>query len=460
LVGPTSMTSHLDLSSSSRSLATEGPEHPSDASTISQLVFLAFGLLVFSILWAVPVAFLIWVSGSYFGSVGIAEALERTRGLAPTTYGAAFWLSVVATIAMVVLEARAMLRGDPERRSKLVRFITRPSTAFWVLLVPTALLVRLDVRGTDVPDVLTTTLLLCSLGYLWFVLPLAMAAVAWRLTRWMWKKGAGSSFAAGALGMLGIAFGSCMPVMCMANDGKPGPVREEIGAAFRRGFDRARGLDAIDGSRALMGALAEVIEDQPKALAPAPDGPNDERKGFPFLGGSSAAPRTDAERFDECIEKLFRAGTNSIRNAKISTLVRDHSVDRAHAEDIVHDAALELCLRHARVGSEPYEKLAVVFRKKVDSRLKNSYRRQDVRDRCAVVVSGLYYEPMPLTAYEQAAYERALCTLDEEDRQILMLHVEGHDSAAIGISLGLSAEAVRKRKSRAIKKLTPLLQAR
>lgn len=444
------------MSSTSLTKPTSLPPPPS---TGPQLFFLGLGLLSFALLWAVPVAVLVWLSSMFFGSVGIAEALERTRGLAPTTYGGAFWLAVVITVAMVALEVRALVRGAPGRGSWLLRFITRPSTAYWVLIVPTWLLVRLDTRGTDVPDILTTTLLLCCLGYVWFVLPLGVAAVAWRLTWWLWRKGASSGFAAGVLGTFGLSFAMCTPVVCAVNDeDEPWPPVEKVGKAFDRGFDRAKGQDAVDGSRTLMGTLAEELDNGPKVQTPASEVAKDDRKGFPFLDGSAATQQTDAELFDACIEDLFRGGATSIRGTSLSSLVYRHSLSRAAAEDIVQDAALELCLRHARVGSEPYEKLGTIFAKKIESRLKNQYRSHDVRDRCRVTVAGLYYEPRSLPVDELAAYDQALCTLDPEDREIIMRDVEGHESASIGAALGLSAEAVRQRKSRGIKKLRGLLQ--
>jgi hypothetical protein len=104
---------------------------PPSASTKPQLLFLflGLGLLSFALLWAAPVAPIVWLLGFFFGSVGIAEALERTRGLAPTTYSGAFWLAIVITVTMVAIEVRAMIRKDPARRSWLLRFITCPSTA-------------------------------------------------------------------------------------------------------------------------------------------------------------------------------------------------------------------------------------------------------------------------------------------------------------------------------------------
>lgn len=421
---------------------------PTGASTKPQLLFLGLGLLSFALLWAVPVGLIVWVLGWFFGSVGIAEALERTRGLAPTTYGGAFWLAVVVTVTMGALEVRAMIRKQPERRSWLLRVITRPSTAYWVLIVPTVFLVRLDIRGTDIPDILTTTLLLCCLGYVWLILPLAMAAVSWRLTWWMWRKGSGSSFAAGVLGTLGLSFASCTPLVCVAEDeDEPVPAVERVGKAFDRGFDRANGQDAIDGSRALMGALAEVIENDrtsPPSSAPAPT--------------STEKEQTNAVLFDECIAELVRGGKSSLRDRKISAFVSQHYLDRGSAEDIVQEAVLELCLRHARIGKEPYANVAAVFNTKADNRRMNWHRRQRVRDQCSVALAGFYSDPQDLPGSESAAFDRAYCSLDENERLILELSALGHEAGRIGEPLGLSSADVRQRKHRAIKKVRRLLQ--
>lgn len=416
---------------------------PPSTSTKPQLLFLGLGLLSFALLWAAPVALLVWVLGMFFGSIGIAEMLERTRGLAPTTYGGAFWLAVVVTVAVAALEVRAMIRGT-ESRSWAFRFITRPSTAYFALLMPTVLLVRLDTRGTDVPDILTTTLLLCCLGYVWFILPLGMAAVAWRLTWWMWQKGSGSSFAAGVLGMLGLSFATCTPLVCAVDDEEePWPPAERAGEAFGRGFERARGQDAVDGSHTLMVELAEVLDEQ-KSITPSPS--------------PSETYQTDSARFDGCVEDLFRGGTNSLREQKISSFTGQYFLDRSVAQDIVQDAILELCLRHARIGSEPFDNLAAVFNKKADDRRRNWHRGQGARNRCAVRLAGRYVDPRDLPAVESETFERAYCSLDEDERLILELSALDYEAGAIGEPLGLSAETVRQRKHRAIKKVRHLLQ--
>lgn len=409
------------------------------------LVFLALGLVAFAVLWALPVVVLVWLSGMGFGSVGIAEMLERTRGLAPTTYGGAFWLSVAITVTMVALEVRALVRGAPEHRSWLLRFITRPSTAYWVLIGPTLLLVRIDTRGTDVPDILTTTLLLCCLGYVWFVLPLGVASVAWRLTWWMWRKGSASGFGSGLLGTLGLSFAVCTPVVCVVNDEPPKPVAK-VTKVLGHGFDRARGQDAIDGSRTFMSAIAEEVEPQAKTTSEAASTP------------STEAELTDAKLFDDCVKELLRGGESSLRNRKISVFVNRYYLDRGNAEDIVQEAVLELCLRHARIGREPYANVAAVFNMKADSRRLRWHQRQRVRDQCAVGLAGAYVGPQDLPAAESAAFDRAYCSLDEVEREILERDVLGQDSAEIGALLGLKPATVRQRKHRAIEKVLRLLQ--
>lgn len=386
---------------------------PAGASTKPQLLFLGLGLLSFAVLWAAPVALAIWLLGWFFGSVGIAEALERTRGLAPTTYGGAFWLAVIITLAMVALEVRAMIRKDPARRSWLLRFITRPSTAYFPLIVPTVLLVRIDMRGTDVPDIITTTLLLCCLGYVWFILPLAMAAVSWRLTWWMWRKGSGSSFAAGVLGMLGLSFASCMPLVCVVDDDEHDeqwPMTDEVGKAFARGFDRAKGQDAIDGSRALMGALAEVNEP------------------------SSTPTSETSKRYTthECMEKLVEPenGGPSRLTKVIRKLRRDYENRRIEVEDLVYWKMIDICVDEPRRDDKKLFGLLLAASR---NGLADIYRHGEVeakwkpvltgyRARCLIDASDEVEESYEDRQHRLVTAVEALATLHPDDRALLDEH--------------------------------------
>jgi len=424
------------------------PEPPSAAdlapttagASAGQLVFLVLGILLFAALWALPVVLMLWLGSSALGGLGIAEALERTRGLAPGTFGGAFWLAGGFTALMAVLEARAILRGSKEL-GLLATLLTRPVTGLLVLFVPTLLLVRVDLRGTDVPDILTTTLLLCCLGYVCLILPLALLSTSWRLARWMWRVGRRSGFASGALGTLGLAFASCVPLLCATSDDRspPDPDFQKLGAAIERGFERAEREDLVDGSLTVLRALAEVIPNDPEP----PSSP-------PWLGEGSK------DLFDTCIDLLHRDpdGT-SARDETIRYFVA-RGTDRSLATQIVQETLLELCLGHAK---HPYADLKQRFRWLSQNRRKNNWRRQNLRDSCSLAVQHTYYDVQPPSPEAQAdflALNRALCSLeDPRDQEILRLWAMDHEADEIGRRLDppMTAASVRQRKKRALDKL-------
>ncbi len=449
------------------------PADPSPSGDTPHLVFLASGLVAFVILWAVPVAVLVWLSSMFFGSVGIAEALERTRGLAPTTYGGAFWLSVVITLVMVALEVRALLRGAPGRGSWLLRFITRPSTAYWVLILPTVLLVRVDTRGTDVPDILTTTLLLCCLGYVWFVLPLGVAAVAWRLTRWMWRKGAGSGFTSGVLGTLGLSFAMCTPVMCVVNDeDEPWAPVEEVGKAFDRGFDRASGQDAVDGSRTLMGALAEVLDGGSRAEAAVPEEAKDDRKGFPLLDGSRASTTRETSTHyttQECMEALVEPEDDG--RSRLTKVIRKLSIDypSSEIEDLVRWKMVDICVDEpVRNGDDLFGLLLAASR----NGLRDIYRHGQVvakwkpalasyRARCLIDSSEVSEDSYEERQHRLVTVHEALDALHPGDRALIVDHYFDQLSyAEMARRQGRAAGAVAKATNRAVHTLRKWLANR
>jgi len=426
---------------------------PSGDSTTPNLVFLAFGLVSFALLWAVPAAVLVWLSSMSFGSVGIAELLESTRGLAPTTYGGAFWLAIVATVAMVALEARTLIRRAPERGSWLLRFITRPSTACTVLIVPTLVLVRVDTRGTDVPDIITTTLLLCCLGYVWFVLPLGIAAVAWRLTWWMWRKGVTSGFAAGVLGTIGFVFATCTPVVCAVND-EDDPLEPvaHVSKAFGRGFDRAKGQDAIDGSRTLMKTLAEVIDGE---VNPSP--PN----GTTETGGRYTT--------DECMEELVETENDgSSRLAKVIRKLRS-AYPGLEIEDVVYWKMIDICVDEPDRNDEDLFGLLLAASR---NGLADIYRHGQVvgkwktafasyRARCLIDARDEVEESYEDRQHRLATAREALDTLHPDDRELIVDHYFHQLSyAEMARRRGRSTGAVTKATNRALHTLRKWLANR
>jgi len=149
---------------------------------------MGLGLALLTGLGTLPLLAILWVLGATLGVVITAEALERTRGLAPSTYGGAFWLACAFVVLLVVLELVTWFTPRPEGqrpRGCLAALLTRPLVAVLLLFLPCVLLVRCDLGGTDVPDIITATALLCVLGYCLFVLPIAFVALTIRLARWL-----------------------------------------------------------------------------------------------------------------------------------------------------------------------------------------------------------------------------------------------------------------------------------
>jgi hypothetical protein len=325
---------------------------------------------------------------------------------------------------MALLELRAIASAKKGAPGFLRSLLTRPSAGLFGLFVPTFFLVRADIKGTDVPDILTTTLLLCCLGYVYFIVPLPLLAASWRLTRWMWKIGKNSGFASGALGTLGLAFATCVPLVCAGSDESPDDEASTAAfAAFERGIKDAEGKGPVDGSLALLTALAEdTTQDPPLQHAPA--------SGVPWLGAGSK------DRFDECIHTLHRdSDSKSARDQTIHYLVA-RGTERDLAEQIVQEALLEVCLGHAK---GPYDDLTGRFRLAhangaAQNDVAAAQRRGLLHDRGPARRSNsVPMDASPERHADALALNRALCRARRPGRQRSSAPPpNGYDAAEIG----------------------------
>ncbi len=402
-----------------------------DNASAGQLAWLGFGLGLGFICFALPAWFLFWILSTLAGTLGIAELLEQTRGLAPTTYGGAIWLAIAFIALMVLIEFYAIFRPKDERPGCLVAIFTRPSLALFFLAIPTWLLVKVDLNGTDIPDVLTTFLLLCSLGYIFVILPIALLAVLSRVARKLWQIGKRSGFRSGVLGTIGIALASLLPLVCALEEDRnhSDNSADEVVATVTRGIEAAENKDFVDGSReALVAISAGIGEPRDKAL------------------------------FDDCVEALFINPPHSglgILNETINNLAR--GVDYAVAEQIAQETVIEVCLGHSK---RPFKDVTTRFRWLAKQRQKNSWRRTKLVRRCTIDIKQLYYDSPQESPDRQVEFlklNRALCTLDPIDRKILEQWAIGNNSTEISAELNISAATIRQRKKRALAKLRTLL---
>mgnify|MGYP000925359281 CR=1 FL=1 len=145
---------------------------------------------------------------------------------------------------------------------------------------------------------------------------------------------------------------------------------------------------------------------------------------------------------------------------RVLMFVHVRTGDRALAEDVAQDVLIAV-LRAVQAGQlrDPKSLPGFVFgvaRNQLATALRARARaKEDPLEEADTLVTH------PIDVVKRDARERlhrAIAELDPLDRQILRLTLEGgHSLSAIADHLGLSHDAVRQRKSRAMKKLTTRL---
>lgn len=415
---------------------------PRTSASTGSLLWLLLGLALFLFCFALPVLAIVWAVIAYVGTFGIAEILEQTRGLEPATYRIAFWIVALFTGVMLALELRQTFRRRENGRGLLFGVLVRPSLLLPLLAIPTSMLVKLDMGGTDVPDLITTTLLLGALGYIYVILPLAALLFLFRVTRLCWWGGHGANLTARFVGTVGVILGSIVPVVCALEDDADSYTNSSSSGsqALDRALEELEDDDLVEGTHDALAELASSVPPGQFALPIA---------SRPIDG--------DYRRFDECIETLAssRPGLDARREV-IALLSRRYALDPATAEDIAQQKALDVCLHHAqsaRADLIPY------FMQSAKNATKNEYRNHHNRQACLVSygaqVDARVSNPWsPSRVDDFLQFTSLMCQLDDTDRQLMQLVGEGHTAREIKQTLGLSSEAaVRQRKKRAMKRL-------
>ena len=411
-------------------------------------IWMAIGLIWMTGLGTLPLLFLLWFLGSLLGVVFIAEALERTRGLVPTTYGGAFWLAVALIVLLIVLEIATWIpRGDPKqaRGGCLMALLTRPAFAAVLLFLPTILLVRWDLGGTDVPDILTTTALLFILGYGLFVLPIAFVASSIRLARWLWRIGKSSSFRSGLVAGVTSALGALSTCMLCT---PPDPDDEAEGELFGERLEHGaqalgtsierKGL--VDGTLGALTQAADVIPGSsgPWALPPA------------LLPSFRAS-------IDECVTRLATSARGRATVDKATDwLIRNKSTDRDTANSVAYATIWSVCRVHAR---EALDDLEIYYWKAVKQNYCKSYQRNPLRE-CPVYDDGNYQcnAGFPFGSHARLDVvldmRGKLCRLGSKDREIILRTLDGETSKEIARALDLTDANVRQRLRRALERIS------
>ena len=410
---------------------------------------MGLGLTLLTGLGMLPLLLIFWAGGGVIGVIFIAEALERTRGLAPSTYGGAFWLACAFIGLLIVVELATWFapkrEGEPAGGC-LTALLTRPLAAVFLLFLPCILLVRCDLGGTDVPDILTTTALLCVLGYGLFVLPIAFVSVALRLGRWLWRFGQRSSFRSGLVAGIGAVVGALLPtcLVCAPPDFEADNPAARYVAAVQRGAEHIS--DEIDRKGAVDGSLAALT-----SAATQIPGSTGSWKPLPLQ------PPLDS-RLLTCVERLT-APTHRAATVERATryLISTRRTDHDTANAVAYGTVFAVCRKHAR---EPVTgDLDDYFWRSVLNNYCKDLGRNALAQCSAFDTLDARCDGQPSVSGGQldAAIDlRArLCRLDERDRDIVLRAFEGEPSHQIAADLGMTPANVCKRIERAYKKMAP-----
>jgi RNA polymerase sigma factor (sigma-70 family) len=185
-----------------------------------------------------------------------------------------------------------------------------------------------------------------------------------------------------------------------------------------------------------------------------------------YSGGATAGiprPSLSPEQQSTLAERVRRREPSAeeelvrLFSDRIAFLILARTRDREAARDLTQDVMLAVVLALRDGHLREAERLAAFVYGTARNVINNYLRTRSRLPREDPIDAGLHVAsiPDPLENTERGALvRRALSGLDSTDRKILMLTlVEGLKPGEIAVQLGLTAEVVRTRKSRALKKM-------
>lgn len=394
------------------------------------------GSMAVSGLLTTPVLLIVCLLIAITGTLGSARALSRTDGLEPLTYGGAFWMAAGALLVGLVGSVSLRLLGGDDEKTWPRRLAERPSILLLLLFVlPALTVVPIESSGIDLPDTMTTALLLGSTAYAWLVVPLAVFGLAWKIGKKIFDWAQTSRFRAGVLtgstplvasGLLFVA--TCGGIAVEGSQSEPLQLEEPL----EDDVEQAEG--PVEGSLNLMTTLSKTSET------------------------ASEFSSEEQRRFDECMERIYGDGTEDSPYGKAVQRIRRRShTSSADAEDVVSLALLDTCERHA---THPLRSVVRYFNKVVKNAANDAYENQTRYELCGLEVE----DESPFRANigerndnEVIDFKDHFCELPDDKQQVLHMRGIGVDYEDMADRLDISDAAARKRVSRARQKLSDRL---
>jgi RNA polymerase sigma factor (sigma-70 family) len=397
---------------------------------------LTVALLVAALGVALPGMALLWILAAAVTTGVASEALERTGGLEPTTFGGGYWMALGLDVAVVLWSVVRRVRGRPGPWKPLVGLVTAYVLLIWFAVVPDLAAI------VDVPDVVTTFVLLGADALVSYVFPCMLLALLVRGSGHLWRLGSASSAAAQRIGVAA----ACLGLACLtlgagvaAVDLEPRSVDE----AFEE-LEVSLELDGVEGERRMYHALSLGL-------------------GSGVPSGRVSAPEVRSA-FGECAETLSerRADVRPVVEQAAASLIRG-GLGTTDAEDLVMQTLLNVCLRHA---NEPAANLITYYWGALRNNARTFQRRGQREWSEYDEERDSYSTDLPVDArlaldQDLAWLRTALGELTADEREVLDLHYEkGLSYTAIARRLGMSDAAVRQRAKRALDHLRRLREQR
>jgi DNA-directed RNA polymerase specialized sigma24 family protein len=391
---------------------------------------------------AVPLAltlyFYIALDGTFVGAV----ALAKTEGLEVGTFTGGYWVAILLGMAGLVTGLVLRFKWRDSERLQVMRVLARPSVALLLLFfVPASLLTLLELGEVDVPDILSTTAIVGSIGYLWLIFPFALGGGAWRLLqglrRWALEQAHRAQLVlvgtpVALLVSASLLFGGVVLGVDMFED--------DSGRVLDQHFEQLA-EDEVDGPAELLHGILVAANEANEAsldevaMAGAPEQP-------PSAFGTADRQR----RFQECFEELMAPEATGRSPLETAVVRLRRSMNDEEAYDVAAQKLLDVCEKHA---AESYRNLTEVYAKAITN-ARNDYvgkrkRRGDLEER--------FGRRDPRTTrldWESRDFiKKCMAELSYTHRRTLSLMLSSPEYDDLARKMGVTESTARKRVSRA-----------
>lgn len=228
------------------------PQASTAPASLGERVALTVALWMAIVCIGLPAIAFFWMLTVSLTSTVTAEALQRTGGLRPTTFGGGYWLAMGVNVIVVLWSVVRRLRGQPAPWKPLAVLAITYLVLIWVAVFP-------DLFTTlDIPDVLTTFVLLGADGMMGYVFPVVLLVLLLRGMWHLWRIGQRSSVAAQRIGIAAVFLG--LGCLTLGIGLAIVPLEPRSFRAASRGFVDSLAGTGVEGELQAYSTLSEDLE--------------------------------------------------------------------------------------------------------------------------------------------------------------------------------------------------------